>query len=160
VPGSFDVAVSRAGVMFFGDPVAAFANVAGALRAGGRLAVLVWQPLEANEWMVSLLRTVNGGLPPPQREGPFSLADPDRVRSVLGAAGFTGVTVTGLREPIWFGPDADRAYRYFAGLGPVRAALAGSDPGVEARLRALLAAHTGAGGVHFGSAMWLVTARR
>src|SRR5262245_51499272 len=32
--GSFDVAVSRAGVMFFGDPVAAFANVAGALRAG------------------------------------------------------------------------------------------------------------------------------
>jgi ubiquinone/menaquinone biosynthesis C-methylase UbiE len=161
-PASFDTAVSRNGVMFFGDPVAAFANIARALRPGGRLAVLVWQPLAANEWMTSLMRTVNGSVPHAgaTRTGPFSFGDPARVRAVLADAGFTGITVTGLAESIWFGPDAGRAYRFFAGLGPVRAALAGADPGVAERLRELVASRAGPDGVRFGSAMWLVTATR
>jgi SAM-dependent methyltransferase len=159
-PESFDVAVSRNGVMFFGDPVAAFANIARALRPGGRLAMLVWQPLAANEWMTELMRTLNGSAPAGgAQQGPFSFGDPARVRAVLADAGFTGITVTGLAEPIWFGPDASRAYRFFAGLGPVRAALAGADPGVAGRLRALLASRAGPDGVRFGSAMWLVTAQ-
>jgi hypothetical protein len=79
---------------------------------------------------------------------------------VLGSAGFTQIAVTGLREPVSFGLDPERAYRFFAGLGPVRAALDGPDPGVAARLRALVDAHTGPDGVRFGSAMWLITARR
>jgi hypothetical protein len=41
----------------------------------------------------------------------------------------------------------------------VRAALAGADPGVAGRLRALLASRAGPAGVRFGSAMWLVTAQ-
>jgi len=52
--GAFDVAISRFGVMFFADPVAAFTNIASALRPGGRLAMLVWQALAANEWMTAL----------------------------------------------------------------------------------------------------------
>ena len=39
----YDVAISRFGTMFFSDPVAAFSNIARALRASGRLVVLVWQ---------------------------------------------------------------------------------------------------------------------
>src|SRR5437773_4952744 len=39
----FDVALSRFGVMFFDDPPAAFANIAAALRRGGRLAFVCWQ---------------------------------------------------------------------------------------------------------------------
>src|SRR2546430_14313089 len=42
-PGSFDVAMSAFGVMFFGDPLAAFNNVAAGVRPGGRLAFLCWQ---------------------------------------------------------------------------------------------------------------------
>lgn len=38
LPGGFDVALSRFGVMLFDDPVAAFTNIAAALRPGGRLA--------------------------------------------------------------------------------------------------------------------------
>jgi SAM-dependent methyltransferase len=53
-PQAFDVAISRTGAMFFGDPVAAFANVARALRPGGRLALLVWQPKPRNAWAVEL----------------------------------------------------------------------------------------------------------
>ena len=37
---SFDIAISRYGVMFFGDPVAAFANIARSLRPNGRLAFI------------------------------------------------------------------------------------------------------------------------
>ena len=50
-PGSFDLAFSRFGVMFFADPVAAFANLRGALAPGGRLAFVCWQPLANNPWM-------------------------------------------------------------------------------------------------------------
>ena len=37
-PNSFDLAFSRFGVMFFGDPVAAFANIRASLKPEGRLA--------------------------------------------------------------------------------------------------------------------------
>ena len=47
---TFDAAVSRFGVMFFGDPVAAFANIGRALRPGGRLVFACWQDLLRNEW--------------------------------------------------------------------------------------------------------------
>ena len=49
--GRFDVVISRFGVMFFSDPVAAFANLARATRPGGRLALVVWQPFAGNEWV-------------------------------------------------------------------------------------------------------------
>jgi SAM-dependent methyltransferase len=163
-PASFDVAVSRNGVMFFGDPVAAFENIGRALGPAGRIAVLVWQPLAANEWMTELMRALNGsasgGMPAAAGPGPFSFSDPARVRSVLTDAGFTAITVTGLSEPMWFGPDAGRAYRFFAGFGPVRGALAGADPGVAGRLRELLESRESPDGVRLGSAMWLITADR
>ena len=50
--GSLDAILSRFGVMFFDDPQAAFANLAGALRPGGRLAFACWQDLFQNEWML------------------------------------------------------------------------------------------------------------
>ena len=91
---SFDVAISRTGAMFFGDLIAAFANIGRALVPGGRLVLVAWQPLATNEW----IREISGALacgrdlpaPPPDAPGPFSLSDPDQVRSILMAAGFTG----------------------------------------------------------------------
>ena len=41
-PGLFDAAFSRFGVMFFGDPVAAFANIRASLKPEGRLAFVCW----------------------------------------------------------------------------------------------------------------------
>ena len=46
--GGFDMAISRFGVMFFDDPVAAFANLAGGLVPGGRLVFVCWQELARN----------------------------------------------------------------------------------------------------------------
>ncbi len=90
---AFDGAYSRFGVMFFADPPAAFANVRRALRPGGTLSFVCWQGPLDNEWMsvpVMAAAAVIG--PPPTPEpgapGPFSLADPERVREILAAAGF------------------------------------------------------------------------
>jgi len=98
--GRFDAAYSRFGVMFFADPVAAFANIHKALRPGGLLSFVSWQSVFDNEWMLipgAAVASVTGSLPQmpdPEEPGPFSLADPHRIRSVLGAARFQRVEVT------------------------------------------------------------------
>ncbi len=95
----FDAAYSRFGVMFFADPVAAFANVRRALRPGATLSFVCWQSVFDNEWMLlpgAAVASVTGALPPmpaPGEPGPFSLAEPGRARAVLEAAGFGSVIV-------------------------------------------------------------------
>ena len=70
---SFDVAISRTGTMFFGDQVAAFANIARAIRPGGRLSVLVWQGPEPNEWIRDLTaRWPQAVICPPHRSVPLA----------------------------------------------------------------------------------------
>ena len=98
--GPLDGAFSRFGAMFFADQVAAFSNIAAAIRPGGRLSLVAWQARQANHWNVlatSATEGILGDAPtyaPPGEPGPFGLADPDLVRSVLGRAGFDGVALT------------------------------------------------------------------
>ena len=165
-PESFDVAISRTGAMFFGDLTAAFTNIGRALVPGGRLVLVAWQPLPANEW----IREISGALaagrdlpaPPPDAPGPFSLSDPDRVRSILTAAGFTGIELEGTTAGMWFGADADDAHRFVLGL--MGWMLHGLDDTGHARamdgLRATMAAHETSDGVVFGSAAWTISATR
>jgi SAM-dependent methyltransferase len=165
--GAFDVAISRFGVMFFADPVAAFTNIGSGLRPGGRLAILVWQPLQANEWTTALRQALAVGrdlpVPPPGAPSPFGLADPDFASSVLKSAGFADVAFASSEQPFNVGPDTETAYRFVAGLQPVLLMLADLDEAAKARalenLRATVAAHETADGVVFGSAAWVVTAR-
>ncbi len=166
--GAFDVAMSRFGVMFFADPVAAFTNVASAVRPGGRLALLVWQSLAANEWMGAMRDALAVGrdlpVPPPGAPGPFGLADTGYATGVLTGAGFTDVAFAASEQPFNVGPDADEAYRFAAGLQPVLNMLADLDEPTRVRalenLRATIAAHHTPDGVVFGSAAWVITARR
>ena len=164
--GSFDVAISRTGTMFFGDPAAAFANIGRALRPGGRLVMLAWQGPEPNEWVRELTGALAAGrdlpAPPPDAPGPFSLADPGRTRTLLASAGFSDVTLDALHGPMWFGSDPDDAHRFVLGL--MGWMLDGLDAtGRERTLNALTAtvtAHVGADGVAFASAAWLIRALR
>lgn len=161
---AFDVAVSRAGTMFFADPVAAFRNIGGALRPGGRLVQLVWRPLRNNEWLLSLTEALAAGRPWPtpaaDAPGPFALADPERVRSVLGGAGFTDIRLEPHGEAMWFGEDADDAERF--ALGVLGWMLEGLDDEGRARavdnLRATLAAHDTGNGVFYASEAWIIGA--
>lgn len=165
---TFDVAISRFGTMFFADPVAAFGNIGGALRPGGRLAVLAWQELGRNEWLTVLREALALGRdlpqPPPSAPGPFGLADPDHVRRVLDAAGFENVHLEPIEEPVNFGADADDAFSFVRTLGIVEGLTNDLDADMKAQAleqvhRALKAHDTGAG-VLVGSSAWLITARR
>jgi SAM-dependent methyltransferase len=165
-PASFDVAISRTGAMFFGDPVAAFSNIRGALRPGGRLTLLVWQELARNEWIAAFLDALTAGRPPQppaaDEPGPFSLAAPDRVHAVLGAAGFCGIELDDRQEPMWFGEDTGEAYQFVTSLGLVRWLLSQLDDERRAAardaLRHTLDQHATAAGVRYDSAAWIVTA--
>jgi SAM-dependent methyltransferase len=166
--GRFDVVISRFGAMFFADPVAAFTNLAGALRSGGRLAMVAWRPVEDNEWFQAIMGALladPGQSPPAGRPGPFGLADADRGAAWLAAAGFDppSIRFEPVDGPMHFGADAADALAFLCAMGPVRGWRDRLDerqrPAADAALRALVEAHCGDGGVRLGSAVWLITAR-
>jgi len=161
-PASFDVAISRFGVMFFADPLAAFANVARALRPDGRLVVLVWQRHRDNEWAVAIddaigAETFDGAV--------FSLGDPDSTTRILERAGFADVRFDDVDEPVFYGSDVAEALDWVCGFRDVRDVLSILDPSARdrtlQRLREVMAAHRrDVRGVAFASRAWLVSARR
>jgi SAM-dependent methyltransferase len=96
--GPYQLMLSRFGVMFFADPVAAFAHLRGALAEGGRLCFVCWSRLEDNpHWATALAAAVRHlGAPSPSdplAPGPLAFADPDRVGAVLDTAGFSRVSI-------------------------------------------------------------------
>jgi SAM-dependent methyltransferase len=165
---AFDVAISRTGAMFFGDPVEAFTNIARALRPGGRLVLLVWQELSRNHWIRDFAAALAVGrdlpTPPPDAPGPFSLARPERVHEVLSAAGFTDIRLDGVEELEFFGATAAEAFRFVRGLGFSEFMLRDLDDARRsqalAALRAMIEAHETDDGVLYPSAAWIIQSRR
>ncbi len=169
-PESSDLVVSRFGVMFFDDPAAAFANLRRALKPGGRLVFACWRPLAENGWFDVALQAALAHLPQqptgdPHAPGPFAFADPDRVRTLLAAAGFSAVEVTAHDAPMRLaGPgDVDAAVRLITRVGPTARLLAEADPDVRGAalddVRKALAAHDGPDGVVLGGAIWIAAAQ-
>lgn len=163
----FTVGLSRFGTMFFADPVAAFANIASALRSGARLVQLVWQDSSHQEWHAVIRRalSLNDGAPLTSTgSGAFSLADPTTVHAVLAAAGFDDVHLVGMDEPVYYGPDSATALSAIRSLCMPNAMLRDLDEASTARavdqLRLALEARSSRDGVWFDSRAWLVTARR
>ena len=165
---AFDIAMSSFGAMFFNDPVAAFTNIGRAIRPGGRLALLAWRELARNEWLMAVREALAVGrqlpMPPPDAPTPFALADPERVRGILGAAGYDDVGFEPIDEPVEFGTDADDAYAFMSRLGIVEGLTQELDDAARQHaldaLRATVVAHESADGVLFGASAWLITARR
>lgn len=164
--GGFDTVVSRGGVMFFSDTVAAFANIARALRPGGRMVFVVPQAgrpdseyARATAALAPLMRR-----PSPAARGMGSLSDPDRIREVLGEAGMGEATLQPIDAPMDYGRDAADAADFILGQGPVRFNVHGVDPTVATRareeLRSALEAYETADGVRIRGSGWLVSAVR
>ena len=164
----FDVVISRMGCMFFADPAAAFRNIARALKPGGRLALMTWQAPDRNEWVREVGRAIAGDrplpVPPPGAPGPFSFAEPRVVGGVLGAAGFTDLAFHEVQERLYYGQTVAEAYAFITGFGLPKGMLQSLDdeqrPTAEQGLLASLQAHAGPTGVAYGSAIWIITARR
>lgn len=169
---AFDAAYSRFGVMFFEDPVAAFRNVARALRPGGRLAFVCWQGRERNPWMTApalaaMKHVAFPRPPPPEAPGPFAFADATRVCDLLERAGFADVEVESAEEPMRLGGGRiDDALELFLSVGPVGAALRDAQAGPDLRARVLEAVREALEsfrtprGLEAPAAAWIVTAHR
>lgn len=162
----FDAIVSRFGVMFFPDPVAAFANLRAALKPGGRLAFACWRGPEDNAIATVPLAAAAPFLPSlPKFEkdapGRFGFADPDRVRSILAAGGWRDVVVDPLDDPTPV--SAEELLTMSLRVGPLNPILAGQDEAVretvgEAVTKAL-EPYVKDGVAEMNSACWLVTAK-
>jgi SAM-dependent methyltransferase len=166
---TFDVVISRFGLMFFADPRAAFANLRRALVPGGRLVTVCWQSLDRNDWMRvpgnALAQVVPlGDLAEPGQPGPFSLGSPDELTTLFGDTGWDDITVDGWTIPVPVGGarSLDDAVEFVRGGSLGRSALAGVSPAVERRalgcVRDALAPYVTADGVVLPGAAWLVGA--
>ena len=160
------MAISRFGTMFFSDPVAAFANIASALRPEG-----AWCCSSG-----SATSTTNGrGRSTPRWAKRRShrrrartrsrSATPKPPRRILERAGFDELRFEDVHEPVLYGHDLDAALGFVRGFQNVRAALASMSNSEAARaverLREMLAAHDSDDqGVALDSRSWLITARR
>lgn len=162
----FDIAISRNGAMFFGDALAAFTNIARALRPGGRLVLQAWQSPEHNEWMSTFRSALADGRdlpsPPPNAPGPLSLSDPDQVRALLTSAGFEDVRLHGVSQPMYFGRDVEDASGFIS--EQFSRLLVDLDADGKERalgnLRATMAEHLTDRGVLYDSSAWFIQARR
>jgi SAM-dependent methyltransferase len=164
--GAFDVVLSNFGVMFFEDPAAAFANLAKALRRGGRLAFVCWRSHEENPWFTIGFAEAAAELGLGEMPGPgaaFSLAGADGVRALLSGAGLGGIELAKVDEPMLVGCDVEDVLGYERASPAAAGALAGLSPAqaaeVTGQVRERLAAYASPDGVVIPGAAWLVTAQ-
>ncbi len=171
LPGAaFDLVYSRFGVMFFANPAAAFVNIGGALKPGGRLAFVSWRTAAENPWVTVPFEAARPLLPSfeppgPNEPGQFAFADSARVERILAAAGFTDVRSEPHDVMLRVGDgDLDACVEVTLKLGPVSRLLREADeqavPPVAAAIRAAVAPYHTGETLEMMSAVWVVTARR
>ena len=163
----FDLAFSRFGVMFFADPVAAFAHIKTALRRGGRLAFVCWRAFDENAWAFVPYNAALDLLPPqeppvPHAPGPFGLADGERTKSILEQAGFQRVRVERLDTVMHLGAAAEDAAAEALVIGPLARAATNLDEAVRENIRAraaeAFAKFKTPAGITMPASCWLVGA--
>jgi SAM-dependent methyltransferase len=169
-PGSYDIATSRMGVMFFADPIAAFRNIAHALKPGGRLVFACWASLAENRhWLISYDIALRH-LGPPEKSpdhqpSPLAFADPEYVRGVLTGAGFVGIEVE-RAHPTIIGGSPDEEARQALLMGPTARLIEAKQPDEPTRqviaqeIAAAFAAEGRDGPIRLPATILLVAARR
>jgi ubiquinone/menaquinone biosynthesis C-methylase UbiE len=166
---SFDLLVSRFGVMFFAEPAVSFANMRRALRSGARLAFACWRTPRDNPWLMVPLQAAYQHVPKmpqlgPEDPGPFAFADEERVRRILSEAGFASIAFErhDLSMDVAAGQGLDAAVKTALEIGPASRALDGQPPdkvaAATASIREVLASFVKGNTVPLGGSIWLVTA--
>ena len=156
--------ISNFGVMFFGDPRAAFASLGVTVRRHGRLVFLCWQDETRNELFNIPLRAFGAHtrLPGPSASALF--VDPGRITELLSGTGWEDVQVASVNEPAWLGSDVDDVMSYVRGMPTIRALAASlNDPSLTDRVLGTIEeqyrVRQSPDGIWVPAAAWLVTAR-
>lgn len=166
---SFDLIFSRFGVMFFADPVAAFANVRTALKPGGRITFICWAPVPENEWITVPMGAALQHIPtpepmPPNSPGPFGLSDREFTKQMLIDAGFADINIACTQPLMRFGHgiERDRVADFFIDAGPVSRLLGDAAPEKIETVRGAIAEaimpHYDGETVNLNASCWVVTA--
>lgn len=169
-PQSFDVVVSRFGVMFFAEPAVSFANLRRALRPSGRLAFACWREPRENPWMMGPLQAIYQHvprLPPvgPEDPGPFAFASAERVHRILKDAGYEAIGMEPVDVSFDFaiGRGLDAAVQTALQIGPGSRALEGHPPETRAAaaksVKEMLTPYVRGESVPLPGSIWIVTAR-
>ncbi|MBI3198355.1 MAG: class I SAM-dependent methyltransferase [Rhodospirillales bacterium] len=165
---SYDLVFSRFGVMFFGDPVAAFKNFQQALKPTGRLVFVCWRTTQENPWGLVPVRAAAPFLPPLPRPGPedpgqYAFGDRARVERILKEAGFSALSFEPLDQLVFMGKSIADILENAGRFGPLARAFADATPEqiekAKAAIGETLKPHETAEGVRLPGACWLVTAR-
>ncbi len=162
-----DLLVSRHGVMFFDDPVAAFTHLRAGADEGARLVFSCFCKRENNVWANELAQCLGMSPPagPDRSPGPFAFGEEDYVEGILAGAGWSGIGFEKFDYAMIAGdgPDAlGDAVSYFLRIGPAARAIADL-PGDRrdeaiAGLRTMLAGYEDGGQVALPASSWIVTA--
>jgi SAM-dependent methyltransferase len=183
-----DLVASRFGVMFFADPVAALANIARALKPGGRLALLCWAAQNENPWINEPLASVLELLGAPEMRdsaapGPYAFAEPRCVCDILTRAGFAEASARYVTADLLIGQAAnfdaeqgsvasktmiedvvDDALVLLLESGPIAALLRDADEAILKKVRSsvaeVLRPHARTGEIRLGAACWLYRASK
>ncbi len=161
-----DLIVSRHGVMFFDDPVNAFAHLHGMASSDASLVFSCFRNPRENHWVTGIGELIGSPPSDPDGPGPFAFADPQRVEAILAAAGWGKIDF----EPVDFAYIAGKgedpvsdALAFVSRIGPaapvLRALEGTARVEAEAKLRGLFEAHRSDDLVAFGAAAWIVTAK-
>jgi SAM-dependent methyltransferase len=165
-----DLYVSRHGVMFFADPVAAFAQLAEAAAPGAALVFSCFAERAANRWAVETVAGADDASGPTEAmtaPGPFAFADPAYVAEMLKQAGWSATTLQrvefGYRAGGGADPVAD-AVDYLSQIGPAASRIRETH-GAErdqalARLTSACVDRLAGDAVEFPAAAWIWTAHR
>ena len=165
-PASFDVIISRFGVMFFDDPIQAFTNLRHATADGGVMRLIVWRSAADNPFMTTAERVAAPLLPNlplrhPEGPGQFALADQDRISSILAKSGWTEIVIRPADIPCTL-PEKE-LIRYLTRMGPVGRALEGADEATRARVteavRPAFDRYVRGSEVCFTAACWVISGR-
>jgi SAM-dependent methyltransferase len=161
-----DLVYSRFGVMFFDDPVRAFTNIRGGMKANGRLAFVCFRTMPESSWFRVPIEAARPHVPPqppvdPSAPGMFSFAREERLRGILTDAGFRKVELEAIDVPI-HGKDVTQSMAFNTQAGPLPALL--ENASTEQLMRATeavrnaLAANLGADGRGLHVGLWLASA--
>ena len=164
----YDLLTSMFGLMFFGDPVAAFIHMRRSANEGARMSFVCWRTLTENPWMAVPMRAVEPHLPPrprgdPNAPGMFAFADPKRVSQILTDAGWTPPEFEKLdcSLDIAAGCGLEEAVVQSTKIGAVNSWLRNQPSEIVIAagesLREALAPHTAGPHVRLPGAMWLVS---
>ena len=164
----FDLIFSRFGVMFFDDPIGAFANLHKALKPGGRLAFVCWRTAPENLWGFTPLTAAKPFLPElpapdPNAPGPFAFADPQRILSILTDVGFHNVETRAYDGVMRMGSDIATIAAQTLQIGPLSRAVGEADGTTRAQIvdavrGAMAKFMTPDGEIAPPTACWLVSA--